>query len=304
VFSTKVNAILDGWMATHAPLLRSLKKASSPKEIIETLSETLLESFSTLSLLDKYDVYQRFMSYWDEVMQDDVYLIATDGWVEAAKPRAAVDEKDKKIKETPDLILGKKKYKMDLVPPALLVARYFAAEQDVIDSLEAKAEVAARELEEFVDVHAGEDGILEDLKNDKGRIPKAALKERIKTITDDPESVDDCAVLTNCLALVDSESEASRAVKGAREAFDAKTFAQYPKLTEADIKDLVVDAKWLSSLAATIAGEVQRLAEVLAGRLKRLEERYAKTLPELEQEVDALTGKVEEHLKQMGLTWA
>ena len=32
-------------------------------------------------------------------------------------------------KETPDLTIKRKKYKMDLIPPALVVARYFAAEQ-------------------------------------------------------------------------------------------------------------------------------------------------------------------------------
>ena len=69
------------------------------------------------------------MDYWAEAMQDDVYLIAADGWLEAAKPRGIVEDKESKIKETPDLTIGRKKYKMDLVPPALIVARYFAKEQ-------------------------------------------------------------------------------------------------------------------------------------------------------------------------------
>ena len=55
------------------------------------------------------------MDYWDEVMQDDVYLIASDGWVEAAKPRAIIEDKEKKIKETPDLTIKRKKYKMDQI---------------------------------------------------------------------------------------------------------------------------------------------------------------------------------------------
>jgi hypothetical protein len=69
------------------------------------------------------------MDYWAETLQDDVYLIAADGWVEAARPRGIVEDKERKIKETPDLTIGRKKYKMDLVPPALLVARFFAEEQ-------------------------------------------------------------------------------------------------------------------------------------------------------------------------------
>jgi type I restriction enzyme M protein len=30
--------------------------------------------------MDKYDVYQHLMNYWNDVMQDDCYLIAVDGW--------------------------------------------------------------------------------------------------------------------------------------------------------------------------------------------------------------------------------
>ena len=45
---------------------------------------------------------------------------------------------------------------MDLVPPALIVARYFAAEQAIIDDLQAQQETHARELAEYVEEHTGE----------------------------------------------------------------------------------------------------------------------------------------------------
>jgi type I restriction enzyme M protein len=35
--------------------------------------------------------------------------------------RELIVEKGEKLKETPDLIIGKKKYKADLLPPALLL---------------------------------------------------------------------------------------------------------------------------------------------------------------------------------------
>ena len=62
-------------------------------------------------------------------MQDDVYLIAADGWLQAAQPRDVIEDKNRKITETPDLIIKRRKYKMDLIPPSLIVARYFAYEQ-------------------------------------------------------------------------------------------------------------------------------------------------------------------------------
>src|SRR6059036_2836743 len=117
------------------------------------------------------------MDYWTDVMQDDVYLISADGWIEAAKPRGIIEDKDRKVKETPDLTIGRKKHKMDLIPPALMVARYFAEEQAAIEALQAKQEVAARALEEFVEENTGEEGLLEDATNDNGKITRGSVKD-------------------------------------------------------------------------------------------------------------------------------
>jgi type I restriction enzyme M protein len=70
-----------------------------------------------------------------------------------------------------------------------------------------------------------------------------------------------------------------------------------------DIKSLVVDAKWFTSLRSAVEQEVQRVAQRLADRVKQLDERYECTMPELEDTVEALTAKVEGHLRQMGQVW-
>ena len=148
-YADSVSAIFNAWREAHKKLLWELKVSARPRTVIDTLSEDLLTRFVDLPLLSAYDVYQRLMDYWDDVMQDDIYLIAADGWIEAAQPRGIIVDKEKKIKETPDLTVSRKKYKMDLVPPVLIVTRYFATEQAVIDSLEVKRETVSRELEEF-----------------------------------------------------------------------------------------------------------------------------------------------------------
>ncbi len=300
-YSQKVRVVFDAWRAAHDPMLRKLKQETKPKAVIRTLSEDLLERFDGLPLLHNYDTYQRLMDYWADVMQDDVYLIAADGWLAAARPRAAVEGKDKNIREIPDLTVHKKKYKMDLIPPALIVARYFAKEQAEVDALEAKREAAERELEEFTEEHSGEEGLLEEAKTEKGTLTRASVSARLKEIRKEAESDDEKQALTRCLGLMDAESEADHAVKEAQEALDAAVLARYGKLTEAEIKTLVVDDKWFASIWTAIDGEVQRLTQALAGRVKELEERYAETLPELEQSVDELSKKVEGHLIKMGL---
>ena len=303
-YQEQVSAIFDIWRKTHEPFLRGLDVNSPPKSVIHTLSEDLLARFADLPLLERYDVYQRLMDYWDEVMQDDVYLIAADGWMEAAKPRGIIEDKEKKIKETPDLTIKRKKYKMDLIPPPLVVARYFAAEQAAIEVLQVNYETTVREWEELVEEHTGEDSLLEGAVNDDGKINKVGVKNRLKAISDDddPEGDEEREVLACCLALIEAESEAAKAVKEARAALDQQVLARYATLTKDEIKTLVVEDKWFASIRAEIEGEEQRLTQQLAGRVRELEERYAKPLPMLEKEVDTLSEKVSDHLKKMGLS--
>ncbi len=172
---------------------------------------------------------------------------------------------------------------MDLIPPGLIVARYFAAEQAAIGALQTTQETAARELEEFVEEHTGEEGLLGDAANDKGKVTKSGVKDRIKTIRNEPESDEERDALKHCQTLIEAEAEAARAVKVAQARLDQQVLALYTTLTEAGIKTLVVEDKWLASIRADIQGEVQRLTQQLAGRVKELEERYARPLPELER---------------------
>ena len=144
VYQQEVDSVFTDWREAHEPRLLGIDVGTAPRNIVETLSEDLLTRFRDVRLLDRYDVYQKLMDYWEEVMQDDVYLIGTDGWVEAAKPREVIQ--DRQMKETPDLVIKKNKYKMDLIPPGLIVARYFAEEQIAIEALEAKQTTAESEL--------------------------------------------------------------------------------------------------------------------------------------------------------------
>ena len=304
-YEQRVAAIFDAWRTTHRQLLRSIEVGARPGMVIHALSEDLLARFRDLQLLDRYDVYQRLMDYWDEVMQDDVYLIVAAGWVEAAKPRGIIDDKERKIRETVDLAIKRRKYKMDLIPPALIAARWFAAEQGAIEKLQAAQETAARELEEFVEGHAssgeGEGGLLTEAANDRGTVTRAAVKERLKTIPGEPENGQERNILMRCLALIEAESRAGNAVKEAQAALDRAVLARYEALTEAEIKTLVVDDKWYASIRAAVDDEVQRLTQRLAGRVQELTERYARPLSALEQEVEDFSGKVEGHLKRMGV---
>jgi len=79
-----------------------------------------------------------------------------------------------------------------------------------------------------------------------------------------------------------------------------KVIQQYARLTEDDIQTLVVDDKWLATLAAAVQGELDRVSQTLTGRIRQLAERYATPLPQLTAEVATLAARVGEHLAKMG----
>ena len=280
--------------------LQAIQQGEQPKAIIHRISEDLLESYSHNALLSKYDIYQILMDYWAEEMQDDIYVLVQDGWSAGKMLRELVVKKGEKLKETPDLVIGRAKYKAELIPPGLIVARYFADQQAEIDNLQTALDSASQALESYLEENSAEDGLLADALNDKDKVTKATVTARLKIATDKDEK----AALKKAKKLFDAEAAAKKALKEAQDALDLAVFKQYPELTEDDIKTLIVDDKWLATLQAQIETEIERVTQQLAKRVKELEERYAEPLPAITQSVEQLSDKVAGHLKAMGLEWA
>ena len=302
-FNASITKLFSYWKAANAPRLTGIAKGDHPKALIETLSEDLLETFHKARLIDPYDIYQHLMNYWSETMQDDVYMIVSDGWKEAAKPRLIIEDKDRKTKEKPDFTVGKQKFKADLISVPVLIARYFATEQAAIESLESEAAAISQSIEEMAEEHGSEEGLLEAVINDKGKITKAAATARIKEIKDDKEFADELKVLKDYFVLIEKEANANSRIKDAHKKLEAKVAVKYGKLTEIEIKTLVVDDKWLAQLAADVQSELNRVSQALTGRIRQLAERYVTPLPQLTGEVSILAARVDEHLRKMGAVW-
>ena len=87
--------------------------------------------------------------------------------------------------------------------------------------------------------------------------------------------------MSDWLKLNAEESDLKKRLKEADAALDAKAYAKYPKLTESEIKSLVVDDKWLAALDAAVHGEMDRVSQQLTQRVKELAERYETPLPQM-----------------------
>ncbi|MCX8617995.1 type I restriction-modification system subunit M [Gilliamella sp. B2923] len=279
--------------------LKAIKQGEQPKQIIHQISEDLLQCYSRTPLLSKYDIYQILMDYWADTMQDDVYVLVQDGWSVGKVLRELVAEKGEKLKETPDLVIGKAKYKAELISPTLIVARYFADEQAKVDALQSKLDSASQELETYLEENGGDDGLLNDAVNDKDKVTKATVTTRLKVAT----NADEKAALKQAKKLFDCEADAKKALKEAQDALDLAVFKQYSKLSIDEIKSLIVDDKWLATLESNLIAEIERITQQLANRVKELEERYSEPLPMIMQSVTSLSDKVAGHLKAMGLEW-
>jgi type I restriction enzyme M protein len=302
-FNASAAKLFAKWRAANNQRLKSFAKDGHPKALIHTIAEDLLVTFEKAPLLDPYDIYQHLMDYWAESMQDDCYLIASDGWRHAAQPRHLVDDKTKKNKVKPDFTVGKKKYLAELIPPALVIARWYTTERAEIDTIEAESAALQQHMDGLAEEHGGEGGLLEDAKNDKDKLTKASVAARLKEIKSDAEAADEHEVLQDYLRLIEQETAVSATLKASQDVLWKKVAAKYGQLTEDEIKTLVVDDKWLSTLAAAVQGELDRVSQTLTGRIRQLAKRYGTPLPQIADEVATLAARLDEHLNRMGASW-
>ena len=334
-YSGHGRAIFDEWRAAIEPLLLDIDENTNPKEIVRVLSEDILTRFDRLPLIDPYDIYQRFMDYWNDVMQDDVYLVASAGW-EAGRDLRAPDSKedaDFTIKDGRRIL----KYVSDLIPPSLIIARFFADERHELDDLEAEQARQHGSKEEFEETHAVEGGTLDGLEGSKG-ITKGNVQQRVMELRnlaldaypeDSPEYkqakaiaktifgvrnwnkgvVDEDGLFTELDVLhdwlrMDSEtSECRKACSAKLSALYSRVRTKYAALTDDEIKGLLVDHKWFADVRAAVEDEIERVTQRLAEPVQTLEERYANSLPELKQLVYEFDTRVERHIREIGVAY-
>lgn len=331
--TAQLDQVFADWRDANIASMRNYGSGQHPKDLIQTLSEDLLARFKAAPLLDGYDAYQHIMAYWSETMQDDAYQITADGWAAAKVIRELVKDRDGKFSEEPDLVIGggrgAKRLKAEIIPPALIVARFFAEEKVALDALEAAVEDVEQRITELDEEHSGEDGLLAECRSDIGKITAASLKARRKELAKEldagffkrydklakssgvgeaiksefveaiPEFLEMFAI-DDMLRLIAAQSEKASASKEAGAKLDAQTVAKYLTLTDEEVKALVIEDKWVASIEVAINGERDRIAQALTGRIKTLVERYAEPLPSIVSRVASRNAKVTGHLASMG----
>ena len=139
---------------------------------------------------------------------------------------------------------------------------------------------------------------------EEGKLNKKNLAGRIKELgkktADNNEEWD---ILQQYKKLMDDESDFAGKIKRAWKELEIKVMEKYSTLAIEEIKTIVVERKWMTSIEKAVHTETDRISQRLAGRIKELAQRYESTLSELNAEIAVLGKKVNKHLQKMGFVW-
>ena len=266
--SGQLGYLLGQWGFEVMPKMKTIGQGARPKELIADWSELLLNYVKGRSgLVDAYEVYDVLLNYWADVMQDDCYMIANDGWTYPEVRAIKQGKGDKKKTIMYDEIV------CDLLPVNILLTEYFTKETDEIAGISAQIEQKQATLDELLEV-AGDD---EDEQNE---VKKSAEYKKI-----------------------DKEKSAlNKALKEKRTDLTDAVVKKYATLTEEEIKMLVVERKWLASVVNGCEALMKNVTHQIASDVTVLAERYETTLNDTEAHVKDLEQLVLLSLKEMGFT--
>lgn len=287
------------WRETAREALLAIDRDTKPSRLGAQLSESLLDAFRNVPLIDEYAVYQRFMEYWTETMKDDVSLVSALGWQTSARPIRVT----KKGAPAPaiDYTLGTGRnavrYRSGTLPADILIAEYLQAEKATLDQALHEKESTSASIEELESEHATADGLLSEVINEKGNITKSAVSQRMRDLDEDDE---ERAVLVRYQTLLDARTQASHAYRKASELLMSKLASIYKGLDDTQTAHLIVEHKWLKAAEAVVTEEYQSLSWRLSKSISALHDRYVSPLPELESVVESLRSRVVKHLESMG----
>jgi type I restriction enzyme M protein len=285
------------WKKTSVKSLECINKDTRPKIFVKGISEKLLACFKATNLVDEYAIYQGFMQYWESTMRDDLYLIVENGWVESAKP----NKMEAKSKESIDFQIKKDKFHSETLPSPIIIKAFFTKEADSLTKIEADLETVSEELEEFYESNSGDEDLISEYFNAKGRIIKKVLTTALKDNTLEKKSID---LLNRYKALVEKEDALKEAKKKLDEELTVKIIDKYKNLDENLAKKLIIEDKWIQAVSIVVYGQLDQVIQTFTKRLIELEDRYKTPLPVMEKKREELSQSVHKHLEALGVKWS
>lgn len=179
-YGDKVEAAFLEWKQIEYPALSSLNEDVSAKELITAAAEEIIREYESMSLIDKYDVYQVLLAYWNETMSDDVSLIISDpnGYANARETDPIKEE----IKQ------GKKKGEMKevgwegrLIPKNIVIDAFFRDKKNAIEDIKNIIVETESQLSDLIE-NADAESALSEVA-DEGKVKEKDLQAKIEELT-------------------------------------------------------------------------------------------------------------------------
>lgn len=305
-YQNKFNKIIKSYRKFAFEILNNIDNSADTKELIKLLSEKLISDFQNLLLLNKYDCYEVLLQYWNEVMNDDVIVVKQNGFEFAKSIEKQYKESKKKKNENDDKKTIKDKQVLGfdglLIPKELVINEFFLKEKNNIEEINNQIQKLEEEIEEMIN-DAEEDCSLYDIIVD-GKIKETDLKAKIKELEkeadikgDDKTDYDLLIKYKNC---IDGRKEKATELKNKEKEMEDLVFKKYDKLTTDEIKELLINKKWLDSIEKGLTEYYQTLSEKLTEGIETIVDRYEETLIDIEAKLKNDEKLVLKDLKTMG----
>ena len=251
------------WKNKAREMLLNVDSSTQPKKLVRELGDMILKDYENSLIVDKYSVFDCLMNYWNETLQDDIYIIKADGY-EAGRGVSYQYDKKGKLKN----------FEGEIIPSEIIEWEYCQDKWEEIEALADEIEYLNSEIEDL----RGE----ADEEADDELTP-----ETLKAISDKEKEV----------------KNLSREVKKLYKEFDEAILKKYSELSIDEIKHLLFDEKWTARLTQDINNEIESVLNSSMSRIVMIAERYVRTLGEIESDIEKSREAVRDVLKGMGYQW-
>lgn len=297
LLKNQLDSIFIQWVDSNKRKLMGINSETKVKSFIKDLSEDLLIKFENFPLIDKYSIYQQLMEYWQNIMQDDVYLIKQEGYLKASRL--------KQVSEDHDIVIGNGKnalkYKSDTIPSSIISEKYFKYDLDKITELTELIERKNEELTELEQDNSGEDELFSEALSEK------EVSSKLKDIKKNKELIEEKLILEQWLSLKHEEKQLKEELKLVYNDLQKKLLEFFSEKNKELNDDLVINIivydKWLNTLKENIDNIFNQLISELANKLQELRNRYGETLNDIEKELNENECDFKKYLEQMGFKY-
>ena len=279
--SAKFNKCLSQWCSDVKNSMLSIDKGNDPKTIIATWGQSILDKFRKCkSLVDAYDVYDKLMIYYNESLQDDLYIISNGGWV------PVLNIPQKKTVKWFDL-------SCDLLPVSVVIEHCLP---DIKKELDQNDDILVELQEKMKEFREDNDEDFVESDFFFGKLNDANLKKALKGNA----SAKQKELWTIYQSMMNEEKVLKKNISATSAKLLKSIIQIYGELNEVSVKQIIVEHKWQAELIKMIRKEMQTATHELTSKVEALSSRYEYTMNALSQKFEKKESSIINHLHKMG----